>query len=58
MILRVLDPSNERKTAGGEAAPRLTSLKGKTIGIISNGKEGTQNFFAHLDLASPATSFR
>jgi len=49
MILRVLDPSNERKSAGGEPAPRLSSLKGKTIGFISNGKEGTQGFFAHLD---------
>jgi hypothetical protein len=49
MILRVFDPTNERKSAGGELAPRLSSLKGKTIGFISNGKEGTQNFFAHLD---------
>jgi hypothetical protein len=49
MILRVLDPTNERKTAGGEAAPRPLSLKGKTIGFISNGKEGTAGYFAHLD---------
>jgi len=49
MILRVFDPTNERKSAGGEPAPRLASLKGKTIGFISNGKEGTQAFFAHLD---------
>ena len=49
MILRVFDPTNERKSAGGEPAPRLSSLKGKTIGFISNGKEGTQGFFAHLD---------
>ena len=25
------------------------SLAGKTIGVISNGKEGTKGFFAHLD---------
>jgi hypothetical protein len=49
MILRVFDPTNERKSAGGEPAPRPTSLKGKTIGFISNGKEGTQGYFAHLD---------
>ena len=49
MILRVFDPTNERKSAGGEPAPRLSSLKGKTIGFISNGKEGTKGFFAHLD---------
>ena len=49
MILRVFDPTNERKAAGGEPAPRPASLKGKTIGIISNGKEGTAGYFAHLD---------
>lgn len=30
-------------------APRLMSLAGKTVGFISNGKEGTKGFFAHLD---------
>jgi len=25
------------------------SLAGKTVGVISNGKEGTKGFFAHLD---------
>jgi hypothetical protein len=49
MILRVFDPTNERKAAGGEPARRPVSLKGKTIGFISNGKEGTQGYFAHLD---------
>jgi hypothetical protein len=49
MILRVLDPTNERIAIGGEPAPRPVSLKGKTIGFISNGKEGTAGFFAHLD---------
>ena len=28
---------------------RPTTLKGKTIGFISNGKEGTTGYFAHLD---------
>lgn len=49
MILRVLDPTNEMKTAGIEPAPRLASLEGKTIGFISNGKEGTKVYFAHLE---------
>jgi hypothetical protein len=49
MVLRVFDPTNERKAAGGQPAPRLASLKGKTIGFISNGKEGTQGYFTHLD---------
>ena len=49
MILRVFDPTNERKAAGGQPAPRPTSLKGKTIGFISTGTEGTAGYFAHLD---------
>lgn len=49
MTLRVLDPTNERSAAKGALAPRLASLEGKTIGFISNGKEGTKGFFAHLD---------
>jgi hypothetical protein len=49
MILRVLDPTNEIKAAGVEPAPRLPSLQGRTIGFISNGKEGTKAYFAHLE---------
>ena len=48
MILRVFDPTNERKAVGGKPALRPASLRGKTIGFISNGKEGTAGFFAHL----------
>jgi len=49
MILRVFDPTNERKAVGGQPAPRPASLRGKTIGFISNGKEGTKGYFTHLD---------
>ena len=49
MVLRVLDPTNETAPPKGQVAPRLTSLAGKTVGFISNGKEGTKGFFAHLD---------
>jgi hypothetical protein len=49
MILRVLDPTNEMRVAGGRPAARPSSLKGKTIGFISNGKEGTKGYFAHLE---------
>jgi hypothetical protein len=49
MILRVLDPTNERQEATGRQAVRLPSLQGKTVGFISNGKEGTKGFFTHLD---------
>ena len=37
------------KPPAGQLAPRLATLEGKTIGFISNGKEGTKGFFAHLD---------
>jgi len=49
MTLRVLDPTNETKAAGGQPAARPASLQGKTVGFISNGKEGTKGYFAHLE---------
>lgn len=49
MPLQVLDPTNESAPPLGQSAPRLASLAGKTVGFISNGKEGTKGFFAHLD---------
>jgi hypothetical protein len=49
MTLRVLDPTNEAKAAGIQPAQRLSSLQGKTVGFISNGKEGTKGYFAHLE---------
>lgn len=49
MALQVLDPTNETAPPLGLPAARLISLAGKTVGFISNGKEGTQGFFAHLD---------
>jgi len=49
MALQVLDPTNETAPPLGQTAPRLGSLAGKTVGFISNGKEGTRGFFAHLD---------
>ena len=49
MTFRVLDPTNEMRIAGGQPAARPSSLQGKTIGFISNGKEGTKGYFAHLE---------
>ena len=49
MILRVFDPTNEVKLAGIQPAVRPPSLKGKVIGFISNGKEGTKGYFTQLD---------
>ena len=49
MIFRVLDPTTEKAAPLGQLAPRLDTLRGKTVGFISNGKEGTKGFFTHLD---------
>jgi hypothetical protein len=49
MPLRVFDPTNEMKVAGVRPAPRLSSLRGKTVGFISNGKEGTKGYFTQLE---------
>jgi hypothetical protein len=48
-MIRVFDPTNEMKAAGTKPAPRPSSLAGKTVGFISNGKEGTKAYFAHVD---------
>jgi hypothetical protein len=47
--MRILDPTNEMKSAGVQLAPRLSSLEGMTVGIITNAKEGTKGYFTHLD---------
>jgi hypothetical protein len=49
MTFRVLDPTTETAPPAGKLAPRLDTLAGKTVGFISNGKEGTKGFFLHLD---------
>ncbi len=49
MDLQVLDPTNETIPMAGQPAPRLATLAGTRIGFISNGKEGTKGFFAHLE---------
>jgi hypothetical protein len=46
--MHVLDPSHEVTPVGVQPASRLASLEGKTVGFISNGKEGTTGFFKHL----------
>jgi hypothetical protein len=49
MDLEVLDPTNEAIPPVGQPAARLATLSGKTVGFISNGKEGTKGFFSHLE---------
>lgn len=49
MAIRVLDPTNEARLEAAALAPRLLDLRGKRIGIISNGKEGAKGYFRHLE---------
>jgi hypothetical protein len=49
MTFRVLDPTNETREVGDRPAARPSSLQGKTVGFISNGKEGTKGYFAQLE---------
>ena len=49
MTFRVLDPTPEKAPPAGHLAPRLAMLEGKTIGFISNGKEGTKGYFTQLE---------
>jgi len=49
MTIRVLDPTSELISQNIRPAERLSSLEGKTVGFISNGKQGTKGYFTHLD---------
>ena len=55
MTLEILDPTygDSGAAAGGTVefayAQRLQTLAGATIGIISNGKQGTRPFFAAME---------
>lgn len=52
MSIEILDPTYEERNQDFVASGRLPSLAGTTIGIVSNGKQGTGRFFdalaAHL----------
>ncbi len=45
MSIEFLDPTHESGAAPFSLAKRLTTLKGATVGIVSNGKKGTRPFF-------------
>jgi hypothetical protein len=47
--IEILDPSHEASGAPFAPAPRLDSLEGKTVAIVSNGKKGTKPFFDALE---------
>ena len=43
--MQFLNPTYENTAVNFELPPRLTTLRGATVGIISNGKEKTAPFF-------------
>lgn len=49
MSYQILNPTNEATPEDITLAPRIASLAGTTVGIITNGKEGTKGFFSHLE---------
>ena len=49
MAIEVLDPTHEKTNSQMRNAPRLATLQGKTVAIITNSKEGTKGYFSHLD---------
>lgn len=49
MPIEVLNPTCESNPSPFNCAPRLKTLEGATVGFISNGKEGTEGFFRHLE---------
>lgn len=48
MTFEVLDPTHGDDNNEFARAERLPSLEGATIGVISNGKQGTRRFFDAL----------
>lgn len=49
--IEVLDPTYGEEPTEFAPATRPPTLEGATVGIISNGKEGTQAFFDSLENA-------
>jgi hypothetical protein len=49
VTIEFLDPSYEHRGAAFKQAARLATLQGTTVGLISNGKEGTRGFFDALE---------
>lgn len=49
MTIEVLDPTHGADAQNFDLAQRLKTLDGATIGVISNGKQGTRPFFDALE---------
>ena len=47
--MEIMDPSHEQHTTSQPPPPRLPSLEGAVVGVISNGKENTVPFFDRVE---------
>ena len=47
--MEIMDPSHEQHTTSQPPPPRLLSLEGAVVGVISNGKENTVPFFDRVE---------
>lgn len=47
--IKFYDPTHEASSSAFSAAPRLASLDGATVAIISNGKKNTKPFFDAME---------
>lgn len=47
--MEFLDPTHESDARAFALAPRLATLEGKIVAIVSNGKKGTRPFFDALE---------
>ena len=48
-MIEVLDPTHEEEPSWFRPARRLPGLSGAVVGLISNGKQGTEPFFDALE---------
>ena len=49
MSMRVLDPTAEGAAATLQSSARLTSLEGRTIGLLDNGKIRVRELLDHME---------
>lgn len=49
MPLQVLDPTAEDVAIATTRAARLTSLRGRTVGLLDNGKIRVHELFNHME---------
>jgi hypothetical protein len=48
-MITVLNPTYQPVTVTSTRPPRPPTLRGATVGILSNGKVGTRTYFDHLE---------